>query len=206
MTVRQAFILALLVPVIAAGCATPPPPAQQGAVIGAGVGAATGAIVGGATGGSPGKGALLGAIIGGLGGAIAGDIYQQGQQRAYEQGRQDAARAGAPQPGAPQPGGPPVTGQGAYAPDPTRGEVSNSTRWEVQIHLDQQPGNLGSPTFVLNPQETRPVNLDVGQHRIIAKAFVNTQFGRRPVGTYDRVVTVDPRSSGWSIRFVETSF
>ena len=204
--VRQAFIVALIVPVIAAGCATPPTPAQQGAVIGAGVGAATGAIVGGATKGSPGKGALLGAIIGGLGGAIAGDVYQQGQQQAYEQGRQDAARTGAPQPGAPQPGGPPVTGQGAYAPDPTRGEISNSTRWEVQIHLDQQAGDLGSPTFVLNPQETRPVNLDIGQHRIIAKAFVNTQFGRRPVGTYDRVVTVDPRSSGWSIRFVETSF
>jgi len=199
--VRQAFILALIVPVIAAGCATAPPPAQQGAVIGAGVGAATGAVVGAATGGSPGKGALLGAIIGGLGGAIAGDVYQQGQQRAYEQGRQDSARAGAP-----QPGGPPVTGQGAYAPDPTRGELSNTTRWEVQIHLDQQAGDLGSPTFVLNPQETRPVNLDIGQHRIIAKAFVNTQFGRRPVGTYDRVVTVDPRSSGWSIRFVETSF
>lgn len=201
MMVRQAFILALIVPVVAAGCATAPPAAQQGAVIGAGVGAATGAVVGAATGGSPGKGAALGAVIGGLGGAIAGDVYQQGQQRAYEQGRQEAARAGAP-----QPGGPPVTGQGAYAPDPTRGEISNSTRWEVQIHLDQQAGDLGSPTFVLNPQETRPVNLDIGQHRIIAKAFVNTQFGRRPVGTYDRVVTVDPRSSGWSIRFVETSF
>lgn len=201
MMVRQAFILALIVPVVAAGCATAPPAAQQGAVIGAGVGAATGAVVGAATGGSPGKGAALGAVIGGLGGAIAGDVYQQGQQRAYEQGRQEAARAGAP-----QPGGPPVTGQGAYAPDPTRGEISNSTRWEVQIHLDQQAGDLGSPTFVLNPQETRPVNLDIGQHRIIAKALVNTQFGRRPVGTYDRVVTVDPRSSGWSIRFVETSF
>ncbi|HEV8661682.1 MAG TPA: hypothetical protein VGT06_00860 [Candidatus Methylomirabilis sp.] len=201
MTVRHVFILTLIAPLVAAGCATTPTPAQQGAVIGAGAGAATGAVVGAATGGSPGRGALLGAIIGGLGGAIAGDIYQQGQQRAYEQGRQDAARAGVP-----QPGGPPVTGQGPYAPDPTRGEVSNSTRWEIQVHLDQQPGSLGSPSFILNPQESRPVNLDVGQHRVIAKAFVSTQFGRRPVGTYDRVVTVDPRSSGWSIRFVETSF
>ena len=203
MTVRQTFILALILPLVAAGCATPPTPAQQGAIIGAGAGAATGAVVGAATKGSPGTGALLGAIIGGLGGAIAGDIYQQGQQRAYEQGRQDAARSGVPQPG---PGGPPVTGQGPYAPDPTRGEVSNNTRWEVEIHLDQQPGKLGSPTFVLNPQESRPVNLDIGQHRIIAKAFVTTQFGKRPVGTFDRMVTVDPRSSGWSIRFVETSF
>ncbi|MBI2080979.1 MAG: hypothetical protein HYY54_07615 [candidate division NC10 bacterium] len=201
MTVRHGFIVALIVSVVAAGCATPPTPAQQGAVIGAGAGAATGAVVGAATGGGAGKGALLGAIIGGLGGAIAGDIYQQGQQRAYEQGRQDAAR-----PGAPQPGGPPVTGQGPYAPDPTRGEISNATRWEVQIHLDQQAGNLGAPTFVLNPQESRPVSLDIGQHRIIAKAFVSTQFGKRPVGTYDRTVTVDPRASGWSIRFVETSF
>lgn len=201
MTVRHVFILTLIASLVAAGCATTPTPAQQGAVIGAGAGAATGAVVGAATGGSPGRGALLGAIIGGLGGAIAGDIYQQGQQRAYEQGRQDAARAGVP-----QPGGPPVTGQGPYAPDPTRGEISNSTRWEIQVHLDQQPGSLGSPSFVLNAQETRPVNLDVGQHRIIAKAFVVTQFGKRPVGTYDRVVTVDPRSSGWSIRFVETSF
>jgi len=201
MTVRQAFILGLIVPLVATGCATPPTPTQQSAVIGAGAGAATGAVVGAATGGSAGKGALLGAIIGGLGGAIAGDIYQQGQQRAYEQGRQEGARAAVP-----QPGGPPVTGQGTYAPDPTRGEVSNSTRWEVQVHLDQQPGSLGSPTFTLNPQESRPVNLDIGQHRIIANAFVTTQFGKRPVGTYDRVVTVDPRSSGWSIRFVETSF
>jgi hypothetical protein len=201
MMVRHAFILALVLLVFAAGCATPPTPAQQGAVLGAAAGAATGAAVGAATGGSPGKGAALGAVIGGLGGAIAGDVYQKGQERAYERGRQDAARAGVP-----QRGGPPVTGHGASAPDPTRGEISNSTRWEVQVHLDQQAGDLGSPTFILNPQESRRVDLDIGQHRIIAKAFVNTQFGRRPVGTYDRVVTVDPRSSGWSIRFVETSF
>ncbi len=201
MTLRRTFMLGLIVPLIAAGCATPATPTQQGAVIGAGAGAATGAVVGAATGGSAGKGALLGALIGGLGGAIAGDVYGQGQQRAYEQGRHEGARAAAPQPGAP-----PVTGPGASAPDPTRGEISNSTPWEVHVFLDQQPANLGSPTFVLSPLESRPVNLDIGEHRVIAKAFVTTQFGKRPVGTYDRVVTVAPRSSGWSIRFAETSF
>ncbi|MEE8224818.1 MAG: hypothetical protein V3R42_03775, partial [candidate division NC10 bacterium] len=58
----------------------------------------------------------------------------------------------------------------------------------------------------LGPNEAQPANLDIGQHRIVARAYVDTQFGQRLVGRYDKTVTVDPRSSGWSLRFGEGDF
>ena len=40
-----------------------------------------------------------------------------------------------------------------------------------------------------------------GPHRVIAQAYVDTQLGRRLVGTFDRTLTVDPRAPGWTIHF-----
>jgi hypothetical protein len=48
--------------------------------------------------------------------------------------------------------------------------------------------------------------LDVGQHRVVAQAFVDTQLGRRLVGTFDRTLTVDPRAPGWTIHFFPANF
>jgi hypothetical protein len=80
----------------------------------------------------------------------------------------------------------------------------NGTRWEVQVFIDAAPDR--TPSLVLRPNESLPVNLDVGPHRIVARAFVDTQFGKRPVGTFDQTLRVDARASGWSIRFIEQNF
>jgi hypothetical protein len=41
---------------------------------------------------------------------------------------------------------------------------------------------------------------------VVAKALVDTQFGTRTVGRYDRTIQVDPRGSGWTLRFTEADF
>jgi hypothetical protein len=114
-------------------------------------------------------------------------------------------------PPSPQPGyGPPSPApQARLAPtgDPTRGQLENATRWKVQVFIDQDPSNLSSaPSFTLNPGDALPQNLDVGTHRIIAQAFVDTQFGTRPVGRFDRAIQIDPRGAGWSLRLGEGDF
>ncbi len=104
---------------------------------------------------------------------------------------------------------PPPTQQAGVTPsgDPTRGQIENATRWRVQVYVDQNPSALGSAPFLtLNPGEVLPQNLDIGTHRVVAQAFVETQFGPRPVGQFDRSVQVDPRSSGWSLRITEGDF
>jgi len=104
-----------------------------------------------------------------------------------------------------QQGGISVPGQ--YTGDPTRGELANATRWRVAVYVDADPGQGNSnPSLWLGPNEAQPANLDIGQHRIVARAYVDTQFGQRLVGRYDKTVTVDPRSSGWSLRFGEGDF
>ncbi len=80
----------------------------------------------------------------------------------------------------------------------------NGTRWEILVFIDAAPE--GTPTLILRPNESAPVNLDIGPHRIVARAFVDTQFGKRPVGTSDQQLRVDARQHGWSIRFIEQSF
>jgi len=52
----------------------------------------------------------------------------------------------------------------------------------------------------------RPINLDIGPHRIIAQGFVGTQFGKRPVGRFDRGISVDARATGWDLRLGEPDF
>jgi hypothetical protein len=98
--------------------------------------------------------------------------------------------------------GPPA-GPGA-PPDPTLGVITNGTQWEIHVFLDLPPGSP-SP-LVLKPGTQAPVVLDIGQHRVVAQAFVDTQLGRRLVGTFDRTLTVDPRAPGWTIHFFPANF
>ncbi|MBW8056910.1 MAG: glycine zipper domain-containing protein [candidate division NC10 bacterium] len=179
----------LLVTACAGGPATT---REKGALTGAVIGAGTGAIIGSQT-GNAGAGAAIGGAIGGVTGAILGGAVQ-------ERERQPGATT-YPQ----QQGGISVPGQ--YTGDPTRGELANATRWRVAVYVDADPGQGNSnPSLWLGPNEAQPANLDIGQHRIVARAYVDTQFGQRLVGRYDKTVTVDPRSSGWSLRFGEGDF
>ena len=84
------------------------------------------------------------------------------------------------------------------------GIITNGTQWEIQVYMDLPPGSP-SP-LVLKPGMQAPVVLDIGQHRIVAQAFVDTQLGRRLVGTFDRTLTVDPRAPGWTIHFFPANF
>lgn len=177
---------------------------EKGTLGGAALGAGTGAIIGSAT-GSAGTGALIGGAIGALTGAVVGDQLQAVQQ----QGEQPAVAAAAPPPPAPQPQAAAVAVPGTYTGDPTRGEFVNTTRWRVSVFID--PNDPARPEsaqyqYTLNPQQAAGASLDIGQHRIVAQAYVDTQFGPRLAGKYDRTIKIDPRSSGWNIRFAEGDF
>lgn len=196
-------VVAVALAVVAlAGCAEQ---TAKGAIVGAG----SGAFIGAATSGRhAGQNAVLGAVIGGLLGALVGETVAH---------RQTAAAAPPPPPPPPAaapPGGhwavvsapppPPPTGIPATPADPTRGVITNSTPWEVHVFIDAPPGTPGP--LVLRPGNSAPVNLDIGKHRVVAQAFVDTQFGRRLVGTFDQILAVDPRAPGWTIRFFEANF
>ena len=176
---------------------------EKGAFTGAAIGAGTGAIIGSQT-GDAGTGALIGGAIGGVSGALVGGAIQEQQQQRVGGGVPPPVPPGAtayPQP----PAGISVPGQ--YLGDPTRGELANATRWRVAVFIDGDPGQQNPSSAVwLGPNESQPANLDIGQHRIIAQAFVDTQFGPRLVGRYDKTIAVDPRSTGWNLRFGEGDF
>jgi hypothetical protein len=191
--------LVLISLLLGSACA---PQAQTGAVVGAG----TGALVGAMSSGGHGPSAVLGAVIGGLLGALVGETAAHQETR---------VAAGLPPGGPPPPPGgqwivmapppplPPGVGP-APPPDPTRGVFTNSTPWEVHVFIDTPPGSPGP--LVLGRGQSAPAALDIGRHRIVAQAFVDTQFGRRLVGTFDQILAVDPRAPGWTIRFFEANF
>jgi hypothetical protein len=190
--------------VLLAGCAEQ---TAKGAVVGAGSGALIGAVAG------SGRGAVLGAVIGGLLGALVGEtVAHQGTRTAAAQPAPPPLPPGTTAPPPPPPGTqwavvsppPPPAGLPGPSPDPTRGIITNSSPWEVHVFVDAPPGSPGP--LVLRPGLSAPVNLDIGQHRIVAQAFVDTQFGRRLVGTFDQILAVDPRAPGWTIRFFEANF
>jgi hypothetical protein len=104
----------------------------------------------------------------------------------------------------PPPVGPPPVSGPARPPDPTQGVITNATQWEIQVFIDNPPGTPAP--LVLTPGMQAAVVLDVGQHRIVAQAFVDTQLGRRLVGTFDRTLMVDPRAPGWTIHFFPANF
>jgi hypothetical protein len=187
--------------VLLAGCAEQ---TAQGTIVGAG----SGAIIGAAAAKS-GTGALLGAVIGGLAGALVGETVAHRQTAAAAPSPPTAVPAPPPPGGqwsvvtVPPPPGGPVAPPGP-PPDPTRGVITNGTPWEIQVFIDAPPGTPGP--LVLRRGDSAPVVLDVGQHRVVAQAFVDTQLGRRLVGTFDQILSVDPRAPGWTIHFFPTNF
>jgi YMGG-like Gly-zipper len=214
---------ALVVLLALAGC-------SENAAKGGLIGAAGGALVGAAT--SGGRNAGLGALIGGLVGALAGEVVTQRQAVVAAANPPPPPPPGPPgtpplpgpvtppppavsgvpatswsvvtAPTPPPPVGPPSEGAGTQPPDPTRGVISNATLWEIHVFLDQPPGSA-SP-IVLKPGDSLPAVLDIGQHRVVAQAFVDTQLGRRTVGTFDQILTVDARAPGWTIHFFPANF
>ena len=199
---RGLFVLVPMAALVAAGCGGELTTREKGTFGGAALGAATGAIIGAAV-GSPGAGAAIGAGVGALGGTVVGGAMQESERKG------EAARQAPPPAYGGTPPPPPPGPQARVVPsgDPTRGQLENATRWRVQVYVDQEPSRLDrAPYLTLNPGDVLPQNLDIGTHRIIAQAFVETQFGTRPVGRFDRSVQVDSRGSGWSLRFSEGDF
>ena len=225
--VAHRVVAAGLLVLLLAGCATQPgqPAPGEGALKGGIVGAASGGFIGAAASGghSVGRNLGLGALIGGLVGALAGEVIQQRTASAAPPAPAPpppVPAAGLPPPPPPPPPGgqwsvvtaptpPPPVGPSpargpAPPPDPTMGVITNGTQWEIQVYIDNPPGSP-SP-LVLTPGMQAPVVLDVGQHRVVAQAYVDTQLGRRLVGTFDRTLTVDPRAPGWTIHFFPANF
>src|SRR5574341_2429380 len=194
------LVLVLGAALLAAGCGGELTTREKGTFGAAALGAARGAIIGAAV-GSPGAGAAIGAGVGALGGTLVGGAMQEQERKAETQQSQVSSP-----PPPPPASTPPPSQQARVAPsgDPTRGQIENGTRWRVQVYVDQDPNRLAqAPFLTLNPGDLVPQNLDIGTRRIIAQAFVDTQFGTRTVGRFDRSIQVDPRGSGWSLRFTE---
>jgi hypothetical protein len=211
--VAHRVVAAGLLALLLAGCATQSgqSPVGEAPLKGGIIGAAGGAMIGAMASGGTSHGARnagLGALIGGLVGALAAEVVHQRTASAAPPPPPPPPPAEqwsvvtAPTP--PPPVGPPPTGNPGRPPDPTMGLITNGTQWEIQVFIDNPPGSP-SP-LVLTPGMQAPVVLDIGQHRVVAQAFVDTQLGRRLVGTFDRTLTVDPRAPGWSIHFFPANF
>ena len=201
---RRLTVVIATVALLSACAQRPLTTQEKGAVTGAALGAGTGAIIGGAT-GSAGAGAAIGAGLGLLTGAlIGGAIENERGEAAPMPPARPVASTPPPPPTPPQAGYPTATGPTI---DPTSGQFLNSTRWRLEVFVDTDPQVTPSgTTILLNPQESRQYSLDLGPHRVAARALVDTQFGTRTVGRYDRTIQVDPRGSGWTLRFTEADF
>lgn len=205
MKTTSMFLVAIaIISMIAVGCTTTA--TQKGAAIGAAGGAVLGQAIGRDT-----KSTLLGAATGGLAGALVGEQIgkqQEARQRAEREAAEarrelEAQRSQESQPTRAAA----VYPAGQYQWDPTVGEFSNNTRWEVRVYVDIPTNDLErTPYLALGPYETAPANLDVGEHQLKAIAYVETQYGKRTVGRYERVINVDPRGRGWQVVFDEASF
>jgi hypothetical protein len=172
-----------------AGCAT-----QNSSIpASTGIGAGAGALLGyGLTG--KGTGAAAGAGAGALAGALTGLYLDESRARREAAQSQQAYHA-------PPPRYQHASQTYATQPDPTFGQLINDTRWRLEIFVDDSIRPL-----YLGVMQSQPLSLDIGPHRVVAKAFVQTQFGERLVGTSDRTLYVDPRGAGWSVRFDEAVF
>ena len=197
---RRLTVVIATVALLSACAQRPLTTQEKGAVTGAALGAGTGAIIGGAT-GSAGTGAAIGAGLGLLTGAIIGGAIEneRGEAAPMQPARPVVSTRSPPQAGYPT--------ATAQTIDPTSGQFLNSTRWRLEVFVDTDPQATPSATAILlSPQESRQYSLDLGPHRVVARALVDTQFGTRTVGRYDRTIQVDPRGSGWTLRFTEADF
>lgn len=208
---RKLLSLIAVVALLSACANRPLTPQEQGALTGAALGAAAGSLIGSATGGSSATAAVAGMGLGALTGAMVGSAIENERAEADNQ-------TASPAPTTPTPTEPTAGAQAAQPRasisnpttatiDPTVGKFINGTRWRLEIFVDADPRDLESVMGIaLNPQESHPRNLDLGPHRIIVRAYVDTQFGTRTVGRYDRTVQVDPLGSGWTLHFTEGDF
>jgi len=182
---RSLALIFLAAGLAASGCTTYDSAVPASTAVGAGAGALLGY---GLTG--KGTGAAAGAGAGALAGALTGVAIDESRRQAP------------PPPPPPQSYPPPPPPQPyAYQPDPTRGEFINNTAWRLEIFVDDDryPVRLGA-------REKVRMDLDIGSHTVVARAYVETQFGERVVGTVRREINIDPRSSGWSLRFDPSMF
>ena len=190
------LIALLAAAMITGGCASD----SSSAASGTGLGAAAGALLGYGLTGS-GLGAAAGAGAGALAGAITGTVVDETRKNRQYSDQQYSNQQQYYQPPPPQP----TYQQPAQAyqtqSDPTFGEMTNQTRWLLEVTVDDD----AEPLF-LNPRGMYPLNLDIGTHRILAKAFTDTKFGKRLVGTSSQTIYVDPKGAGWSMRFDENQF
>lgn len=214
---RRWLIFIALTALLSACAQRPLSMREQGALTGAALGAGTGALIGSAT-GKTGTGAAIGAGVGLLTGAIVGGAIEANrgeppyaaavpaQPQPTAMG-QPTHQAGYPSPYQTSYPSPYQTANVPSTPDPTIGQFVNGTRWRIEVFVDGNPEALeSSSAILLNPQEARQHNLDLGPHRVIARAYADTQFGTRMVGKYDRTIQVDPRGTGWTLRFGEGDF
>jgi hypothetical protein len=186
MSMRKISTLILLpVLFLATGCAT----YDSSVPASTGLGAGAGALLGYGLTGS-GLGAAAGAGAGALAGAITGTVLDETRRSRVQPTPQPYYEESLPQPQ-------------AYAtqPDPTKGEFFNNTRWRLEILVDDSVEPMH-----LSPLRSIPVGMDIGNHQVVAKAYISTQFGERLVGGYSRSIYVDPKSTGWSLRFEESMF
>ncbi|MFQ5898539.1 MAG: glycine zipper domain-containing protein [Candidatus Methylomirabilia bacterium] len=203
----KGFCGAVILVFALSGCASGPGTTREKTTLGgAAIGAGTGALIGAASGGKAGVGALIGGGIGALSGALLGDQLQK-----VERERGAPAYPPPPPPAAPQAVGPPPPPPQVVASrpagDPTKGEFINGTPWVVRVYINADPNNVGATTpVVLPPNQVVPWGLDIGTHRIIARAYVETQYGERVVGRFDRTIQIDPRRPGWLLKLQDSDF
>jgi len=93
------------------------------------------------------------------------------------------------------------------AGDPTLGYFQNRTRnWYIFVWID----DLEEPILVRPGGWKQEVHMDIGIHKIRAKAYAHTYYGDRLVGIYGKDFKVDGRMRekryGWRIIFSEWSF
>ena len=83
----------------------------------------------------------------------------------------------------------------------------NSTRWTVRVYINPDAKNVKATTpVVLLSNQVVPSYLDVGNHRIIARAYVNTQFGERLVGELTEEIEIFEDRPGWFLKFQDYDF
>lgn len=203
-------MLALILVLALAGCATPFSYREKGFVTGAALGAGAGALIGSKF-RLPATGAGLGAGIGALTGALIGSALDGVRQAAVTPPPAPPApptsAASAPVPPVPlPPAGPIIQIPGTYGGDPTAGTFVNGTPWRVRALVDAAPGQLSGVDFTLGPGQSQAAHLDIGAHRVTAEGWVGTQLGPRLVGRFDRTFEVDVRGSGWALRFDQGEF
>ena len=110
----------------------------------------------------------------------------------------------------PAPGGPPSSRPDVNRPptphDSTPGHFINATRWSLRVYVGAEPDKLAdAQPLVLKPGESKPWQLRLGQHRVIARAHA-TEADEALVGRFDRTIELDPQRAGWFLRFRETDF